>query len=82
MTTPHRNLLLLHTGNNTGGVFYHEGEVTSVNRSDPNNITVSGHHTKTKEDGKREAGSYRYHFYDLPLSSIRLAPTALDAMLF
>ena len=68
-------------GNNIGGKRYHEGEVTSIKKIENGLVIVSGHHTKSKEDGKwinyRE---YSYDFIDIPLSNIRLAPTALEAM--
>ena len=66
-------------GNNTGGERYHEGIVTSVRREDGETY-FSGNHTKGGDDGKWVTyRDYEYEFYDLTLSQIRIAPTALDA---
>ena len=69
-------------GSNTGGVRYHEGEVTDVEKSDDGQILVTGHHTKGEEDGKWVTYKYySYYFDQVPLSDIRQAPTALEVMI-
>ena len=67
------------TGNNTGGVRYHEGVVTSCRKEGEQKL-FSGHHTKGEADEKWVTyRQYSYEFYDMTLSQIRIAPTALDA---
>ena len=67
-------------GNNKGGVRYHEGIVTSIQK-EGGQVLYSGHHTKGAEEGKWITyQSYSYEFRDLTLSQIRIAPTALDAL--
>ena len=67
-------------GENEGGVRYHEGEVTHVTIDSYGCVLVSGTHTKDADDGKWVTyRRYNYYFNDIPLSHIRLAPTALEA---
>ncbi|XP_065668500.1 uncharacterized protein LOC136088541 isoform X3 [Hydra vulgaris] len=68
-------------GNNIGGKRYHEGKVTSIKRSVSGLLLLSGHHTKSEEDGKWiKYNNYNHSFIDIPITNIRLAPTALEAI--
>ena len=59
---------------------YHEGEITAVNHSETGEVTVSGHHTKSKtgKGWKLFTDLTHYNFEDILLEFIRLAPTAFD----
>lgn len=66
--------------NNTGGVMYHEGIVTSC-RLQGSSKLLSGHHTKGQDDGKWiNYGAYSHEFHDIALENIRMAPSAMDAL--
>ena len=68
-------------GNNSGGQRYHEGIVTSCHEYGGTKM-VNGHHTKGEADGKWVTyKDYSYEFEDCPLSDIRIAPSAMDALL-
>ena len=68
-------------GNNSGGQRYHEGIVTSCHEYGGTKM-VSGYHTKGEADGKWVTyRDYSYEFEDCPLSDIRIAPSAMDALL-
>ena len=68
-------------GNNTGGQRYHEGLVTSCGEYQGTKV-ISGHHTKGEADGKWVTyKGYSYEFIDCSLSEIRIAPSAMDALL-
>ena len=68
-------------GNNTGGQRYHEGLVTSCREYNGTKL-ITGHHTKGEADGKWVTyKGYSYEFQDCPLNEIRIAPSAMDALL-
>eukprot|EP00794_Sanderia_malayensis_P015993 gene15993-17604_t len=68
-------------GNNTGGKRYHEGIVTSVEKQG-NLFMYNGHHTKGESDGKWVTyRGYSYEFHHVPLEELRMAPSAMDALL-
>ena len=68
-------------GNNEGGQRYHEGVVTSC-RMQKGTKLISGHHTKGEREGKWVTyKDYSYEFKDCPLKDIRIAPSAMDALL-
>ena len=68
-------------GNNTGGLRYHEGVITECKRNG-NAVLVSGNHTKGEKDGKWVAyNGYSDSFKNLALEHIRIAPSAMDALL-
>jgi len=67
-------------GNNTGGVRYHEGVVTHVDRTSPEEVIVHGHHTKGEDDGKPLHRGYQYEFVDR-LENVRMAATAFDTLM-
>ena len=68
-------------GNNNEEKRYHEGEITSVNVIQKDLVFLNGHHCKNEDDGKWiKYDGYSYHFTDIPLSSVRLPPTALETI--
>lgn len=68
-------------GNNAGGERYHEGIVTSYQTSNGTKL-ICGHHTKGEQDGKWVTyKGYSYNFEDCPLMKIRVAPSAMDALM-
>lgn len=69
-------------GNNTGGVRYHEGVVTSYLEDSSGACLYDGHHTKGAEDGKWVTyKDYNYNFNGIPLQMLRIAPNAMDALM-
>lgn len=68
-------------GSNSGGQRYHEGLVTSCKVQGDSKL-VSGHHTKGEDDGKWVSyQGYSYAFHGRSLNDIRIAPSAMDALL-
>lgn len=68
-------------GNNTGGERYHQGVVTECKRNGKK-VLVSGNHTKGEADGKWVTyRGYAYNFDNIALEHIRIAPSAMDALL-
>ncbi|XP_047126629.1 uncharacterized protein LOC124807920 [Hydra vulgaris] len=67
-------------GNVIGVNRYHEGEITSVNVIG-NTVYLNGHHSKGEDNGKWiNYDEYNYNFNDMPLTCIRLPPTALETI--
>lgn len=68
-------------GNNSGGQRYHEGVVTSIRMTGSKKL-LNGHHTKGEQDCKWVTyKGYSYEFKNCPLNDIRMAPSAMDALL-
>lgn len=69
-------------GNNSGGMRFHQGIITRVWKDSSGLPQYDGHHTKGADDGKwvtyRE---YQYNFTGIPLTSLRIAPNAMDALM-
>eukprot|EP00048_Salpingoeca_helianthica_P016947 m.234949 g.234949 ORF g.234949 m.234949 type:complete len:820 (-) comp19846_c0_seq1:142-2601(-) len=65
-------------GNNTGGMRYHQGVVTSVSRGPDGSTRYQGHHTLNVADRRFVFRSYQFEFADVALADLRMPPNALD----
>eukprot|EP00052_Salpingoeca_macrocollata_P003802 m.37781 g.37781 ORF g.37781 m.37781 type:complete len:698 (-) comp13669_c0_seq1:33-2126(-) len=69
-------------GNNTGGVRYHQGEITAITEGSDGSKLYHGHHTETPEEGKKmRFRAYVYEFNNLHLADLRVPPNAMDALM-
>ena len=63
-------------------VYTFEGIVTNIYQDESGNYLVDGDHTKSSGDGKRTSyKDYNYHFKNIPMTEVRVAPSALDTMI-